>query len=73
MATRSPTCPPIPIRNEFRYELGSRPPLVEREAQGKEEGRYFGRDYVDHRVDDPRLLVRVRPLRITGSIAQEAA
>lgn len=30
--------------------------------------RYLGRAYSDHRSDDPRQVVRVRPVRITGTV-----
>lgn len=35
--------------------------------------RYLGRLYGDHRPEDPRQVVRVRPLRITGTIDQAGA
>ena len=35
--------------------------------------RYLGRLYADHRPEDPRQIVRVRPIRITGSIERAAA
>jgi len=35
--------------------------------------RYLGRLYGDHRPDDPRQVVRVRPVRITGTIDQAGA
>jgi PPOX class probable F420-dependent enzyme len=35
--------------------------------------RYLGRLYGDHRPDDPRQIVRVRPVRITGTIDQAGA
>ena len=34
--------------------------------------RYLGRDYVKHVPDDPRLVVRVRPERVTGMFADVA-
>lgn len=33
--------------------------------------RYLGSDYVNHQDDDPRLVVRVAPTRITGTIEAE--
>lgn len=35
--------------------------------------RYFGRPYGQHDPADPRLLVRVKPTRVTGTFRQEAA
>lgn len=35
--------------------------------------RYFGRPYAQHDLADPRLLVRVRPTRVTGTFREEAA
>lgn len=35
--------------------------------------RYLGRLYRDHRPDDPRQIVRVRPVRITGTIDRVGA
>ena len=35
--------------------------------------RYFGRPYGQHDPADPRLLVRVRPTRVTGTFREEAA
>ena len=35
--------------------------------------RYLGRLYADHRPEDPRQIVRVRPIRITGTIDQAGA
>jgi PPOX class probable F420-dependent enzyme len=35
--------------------------------------RYFGRPYGQHDPADPRLVVRVRPTRVTGTFRQEAA
>jgi PPOX class probable F420-dependent enzyme len=35
--------------------------------------RYFGRMYGQHDPADPRLLVRVRPTRVTGTFREEAA
>jgi PPOX class probable F420-dependent enzyme len=32
--------------------------------------RYLGRPYGDHRPDDPRQVVRIRPVRVTGSIEE---
>jgi hypothetical protein len=35
--------------------------------------RYLGRDYADHQSDDPRLVVRVIPTRVTGTFGELAA
>lgn len=35
--------------------------------------RYFGRPYSQHDPADPRLVIRVRPSRVTGTFRQEAA
>ena len=35
--------------------------------------RYLGRPYGQHDPADPRLLVRVRPTRVTGTFRQEEA
>ena len=35
--------------------------------------RYLGRPYAQHDPADPRLLVRVRPTRVTGTFREEAA
>jgi PPOX class probable F420-dependent enzyme len=35
--------------------------------------RYFGRPYRQHDPADPRLVVRVRPTRVTGTFREEAA
>lgn len=35
--------------------------------------RYFGRSYAQHDPADPRLIVRVRPTRVTGTFREEAA
>ncbi|MBA3586598.1 MAG: pyridoxamine 5'-phosphate oxidase family protein [Chloroflexota bacterium] len=35
--------------------------------------RYLGRDYAFHDANDPRLVIRVRPTRVTGSIDERAA
>jgi PPOX class probable F420-dependent enzyme len=35
--------------------------------------RYLGRPYGQHDPADPRLLVRVRPTRVTGTFREEAA
>ena len=32
--------------------------------------RYLGQPYSDHRADDPRQIVRVRPVRVTGSFEE---
>ena len=53
--------------------------VIERTTEGGERHidelsqRYLGRLYADHRPEDPRQLVRVRPIRITGSFDQAAA
>ena len=50
--------------------------VIERTTEGGEQHidelsqRYLGQLYADHRPEDPRQLVRVRPIRITGSIEQ---
>lgn len=33
--------------------------------------RYLGRDYAFHKPDDPRLVVRIDPVRVTGSIDED--
>jgi PPOX class probable F420-dependent enzyme len=33
--------------------------------------RYLGQPYSDHRADNPRQIVRVRPVRVTGSFSRE--
>ena len=35
--------------------------------------RYLGTDYAWHDDADPRLVVRVRPTRVTGSFSEDAA
>ena len=35
--------------------------------------RYFGRTYTQHDPADPRLVIRVRPARLTGTFREEAA
>lgn len=35
--------------------------------------RYFGRPYGQHDPADPRLVVRVRPTRVTGTFREEEA
>jgi PPOX class probable F420-dependent enzyme len=35
--------------------------------------RYFGRPYGQHDPADPRLVVRVRPMRVTGTFREEVA
>jgi PPOX class probable F420-dependent enzyme len=35
--------------------------------------RYLGRPYAQHDPADPRVLVRVRPTRVTGTFREEAA
>ncbi len=53
--------------------------VIARTAEGGEEHidrlsrRYLGRDYAFHDDNDPRLVIRVRPTRITGSIDERAA
>ncbi len=53
--------------------------VIGKSAQGGEEHidrlsqRYLGRDYAFHDDTNPRLVVRVRPARITGSIDERAA
>jgi PPOX class probable F420-dependent enzyme len=53
--------------------------VVDKTREGAEEHidrlsqRYLGRDYADHREDDPRLLVSVRPLRVIQSSVEEEA
>ena len=32
--------------------------------------RYLGRDYSDHRPEDPRVILKVRPTRVTGSFTE---
>lgn len=53
--------------------------VIERTTEGGEKHidelsqRYLGTQYADHQPQDPRVLVRVRPVRVTGSIEQAAA
>lgn len=53
--------------------------VIERTARGGEDHidrlsrRYLGRAYTDHHPDDPRVVIRARPVRITGSVGQRAA
>ena len=53
--------------------------VIDRTTEGGEQHidelsqRYLGRLYSDHRPDDPRQIVRVRPVRITGTIDQDGA
>ena len=50
--------------------------VVEKTAEGGEEHidllsrRYLGRDYADHRPDDPRQIVIVEPVQVAGTFAQ---
>ena len=50
--------------------------VIEKTIEGGEQHiddlsmRYLGRPYADHRADDPRQIVRVRPVRITGSFGE---
>ena len=50
--------------------------VIEKTIEGGEQHidelsqRYLGRPYADHRADDPRQIVRVRPIRVTGSFAE---
>jgi hypothetical protein len=51
--------------------------VIEKTVEGGEEHiddlsqRYLGQPYSDHQADNPRQIVRVRPIRITGSFARE--
>lgn len=53
--------------------------VLERTDSGGEEHidrlaqRYLGTDYTWHDDADPRLVVRVRPTRVTGSFSEDAA
>jgi PPOX class probable F420-dependent enzyme len=53
--------------------------VIEKTQEGGEEHidrlsrRYLGRDYTDHRSADPRLVVRVQPVRVVGTIDQTKA
>lgn len=52
--------------------------VLERKTEGGEvhiddlSQRYLGRQYQDHRAEDPRQIVRIRPVRITGSFTEDA-
>jgi PPOX class probable F420-dependent enzyme len=52
--------------------------VIEKTRSGGEEHidrlsrRYLGRDYANHMPDDPRLVVRVRPERVTGTFSDTA-
>ncbi len=50
--------------------------VIEKTTEGGEQHiddlsqRYLGQPYADHRADDPRQIVRVRPIRVTGTIGE---
>ena len=53
--------------------------VIDKTAEGGEEHidtlsrRYLGNDYAFHDESDPRLVIRVRPTRVTGSVDEQAA
>ena len=53
--------------------------IIDRTTEGGERHidelsqRYLGRQYADHRPEDPRQVVRVRLVRITGTIDEAGA
>ncbi len=53
--------------------------VVEKTADGAEEHidrlsqRYLGRPYGDHRHDDRRLIIRIEPIAVNGSLQRLAA
>jgi PPOX class probable F420-dependent enzyme len=68
----------IDPQNQFRWAQ-IQGTVIEKRRDGAEahidrlSRRYLGHDYTDHRPDEPRILIRVAPTRINGSVQQKAA